>query len=217
MFGVSDGLVSNVSLILGVAGAGVAPGIVRLAGLAGLISGAFSMASGEYVSVRAQVELLEHELDLERTELEHRPELERRELAKIYERRGVDPSVAHDVAGQLMRDPEMALQAHAREELGVDPASLGRPAQAALSSFVAFGLGAFVPLLPWFFAAGRGAVIASMALAALAATGVGVALASFTGRPWPRTVSRQLGFAVLAAAVTYGVGRLVGVGAAAVG
>ena len=217
VFGVSDGLVSNVSLILGVAGASPASGIVRLAGLAGLVAGAFSMAAGEYVSVKAQVELLERELDMERHEILHRPELERRELARIYERRGVDPEVAHDVAGQMMRDPEMALQTHAREELGIDPSALGEPVQAAMSSFASFAIGALVPLLPWFFAEGTVAVLASVFLGAAAAVIVGLALAAFTARPRLRTALRQLGLAALAAGVTFGIGRLVGVGAGTVG
>jgi VIT1/CCC1 family predicted Fe2+/Mn2+ transporter len=212
VFGVSDGLVSNVSLILGFAGAGAAQGIVRLAGLAGLVSGAFSMASGEYVSVKAHVELLEHELDIERAELERRPDLEQRELARIYEQRGVDPDVAHDVAGQLMRDPEMALEAHAREELGVDPSALGSPWQAALSSFFAFALGALVPLLPWFVSRGNGAMLASVVLGVLAAVSVGGLLAFFTERPWPRIVIRQVGIAALAATVTFAVGKAIGYG-----
>ena len=212
VFGVSDGLVSNVALILGVAGAGPAPGVVRLAGLAGLIAGAVSMAAGEYVSVKAQVELLERELDLERTELERRPDAEERELAGIYISRGVDPEVARQLAREMSRDPQMALQTHAREELGVDPSSLGSPVKAAAASLLSFALGALVPLLPWFVAADGGAVLASMALAAAAAIAVGIALAVFTERPWPWSAARQLLITAAAAAVTFGVGNLVGVG-----
>src|SRR3954452_13895661 len=123
VFGISDGLTTNVSLILGVAGAAATTGasFVRLAGVAGLVAGAFSMAAGEYVSMRAQSELLERELELERREIRRRPENERRELAAIYRSRGVDPSMADEMATELMRDPEMALETHAREELGIDP------------------------------------------------------------------------------------------------
>src|SRR5438067_10047180 len=138
VFGVSDGLVSNVSLILGVAGANPGAGFVRLAGLAGLISGAVSMAIGEYVSMKAQTELFERELELERREIHRRPENEQRELAHIYRSRGVEPSTADELASQMMRDPDLALETHAREELGIDPGALGSPVGAAVSSFFAF-------------------------------------------------------------------------------
>jgi vacuolar iron transporter family protein len=211
IFGVSDGLVSNVSLILGVAGASPAPGVVRLAGLAGLIAGAFSMASGEYVSMKGQTELLERELELEKRELHRHPEAERRELAAIYRQRGVNAEVADDLAAEMMRNPDTALETHAREELGIDPSQLGSPRQAAVSSFVAFCVGALVPLVPWFFAHGNGAVVASIALGAVAAVLVGAGLARFTGRSMLRSALRQLGIAALAASVTYAVGRVVGV------
>ena len=146
-----------------------APGVVRLAGLAGLIAGAFSMASGEYISMKGQAELLERELELEEREIQRHPEAERRELAAIYRQRGMTAEVADELANEMMRDPELALEAHAREELGIDPSQLGSPRQAAVSSFVAFCVGALVPLLPWFFAAGNGAVVASIVLGALAA------------------------------------------------
>lgn len=214
IFGVSDGLVSNIALILGVAGASPASGVVRLAGLAGLVAGAVSMAAGEYVSVKAQVELLERELALERIELERRPDLEQRELAGIYMRRGVAPDLANQLAAAMSTDPELALQTHAREELGVDPSALGSPVKAASASLVSFAVGALIPLVPWFFATGATAVITSVVLAAVAAIAVGVALAVFTERPWPRSAARQLLIAAVAAAVTFGVGRLVGVGVA---
>src|SRR5437588_7489256 len=162
VFGVSDGLVSNVSLILGVAaGAHDLQGTVRLAGLAGLIAGAVSMAIGEYVSMTAQAELFERELELERHEIRRRPENERRELAHIYRARGVDPGTADELASQMMRDPDLALETHAREELGIDPNALGSPIGAAVSSFVAFAIGALAPLLPWLFGGGHGYVLAT--------------------------------------------------------
>src|SRR5688500_18344038 len=166
VFGVSDGLVTNVSLILGVAGAVAdsSPGFVRLAGLAGLVAGAFSMAAGEYVSMRAQRELLERELELERREIRRRPETERRELAAIYRSRGVQPDTADELAREMMRDPELALETHAREELGIDPGSLGSPVGAAVWSFLAFAVGGVIPLLPWFFTRGATAVSLSVAL-----------------------------------------------------
>jgi VIT1/CCC1 family predicted Fe2+/Mn2+ transporter len=215
VFGLSDGLVSNVSLILGVAGAHPASGVVRLAGLAGLLGGAFSMAAGEYVSMRAQSELMERELELERSEIKRRPEGERRELAHIYESRGVDPGVAQDLATEMMRDPDVALDTHAREELGITPASLGSPIQAALSSFASFALGALAPLIPWFFLTGTAAVLASVIVGAVAALAVGGALARFTGRAVVHSALRQLAISAVAAAVTYSIGRAVGISGAA--
>src|SRR5437763_5434200 len=171
VFGISDGLTTNVSLILGVAGAAATTGsqFVRLAGLAGLIGGAFSMAAGEYVSMKAQSELLERELEIERREISRHPGSERRELAAIYRNRGVEPEVADELAREMMRDPELALETHAREELGIDPTSLGSPIMAAVSSFIAFSIGAIIPLMPWFFAKGSAAVTASIVLGAVAA------------------------------------------------
>ncbi len=212
VFGVSDGLVSNVSLILGVAGATPAPGFVRLAGLAGLIAGSVSMGAGEYVSMKAQSELLEHELDMERRELKRNPKVEIAELAQIYASQGVDPERARLVAEELMADPETALRAHAREELGINPDSLGSPIKAAVSSWASFTLGALVPLLPWFFAHGNGAVVASVVLGAVSALAVGAALARFTQRPLWRSALRQLAIAVVAARITFAVGKAIGVG-----
>jgi VIT1/CCC1 family predicted Fe2+/Mn2+ transporter len=212
VFGVSDGLVSNVSLILGVAGASPGAGIVRLAGLAGLISGAVSMAAGEYVSMKAQTELYERELELERRELHRNPHVETVELAQIYQSRGVDPDQARELAQQMMADPEMALQTHAREELGIDPDKLGSATGAAISSFVAFALGALVPLLPWFFGSGNAAIIASVILGAAACILVGSLLARFTGRVVWFSAARQLAIAAVAAGTTFLVGHLVGVG-----
>jgi VIT1/CCC1 family predicted Fe2+/Mn2+ transporter len=213
IFGVSDGLVSNVSLILGMAGAAsTRPGIVRLAGVAGLIAGAVSMAAGEYISMKAQRELFERELDVERREIRRRPFVEQVELAGIYEARGVEPETARKLASEMMRDPELALETHAREELGIDPAALGSPLQAALSSFVTFSLGALVPLVPWFFSRGGAATVASLVLAALAAVGVGGVLARFTGRSRLFSASRQLLFSMVPAAITFAIGKAVGVG-----
>ncbi|MEA3075541.1 MAG: vacuolar iron transporter family protein [Actinomycetota bacterium] len=211
VFGVSDGLVSNIALVLGVAGANPAPGVVRLAGLVGLLGGAFSMAAGEYVSMQAQRELLQRELDIERVEIERRPENERRELAQIYKNRGVAADVADRLATEMMADPELALETHAREELGIDPGELGSPVNAAVSSFVAFGVGAIVPLLPWFFAHGTAALVASMALGAVAALVIGVLLARFTERPVLVSATRQIVIAALAAGVPFLIGRAVGV------
>ena len=211
VFGVSDGLVTNVSLILGFAGADAGPSVVRLAGISLLIAGAFSMASGEWNSMSAQRELLERELAMEKHEIRNRPEGERRELVGIYVKRGIDPSVARTLADEMMRTPELALETHAREELGINPSSLGQPLQAAGSSFVTFALGALLPLLPWFVTRGTAAVLASVVLSALGAVGAGVALAAFTQRSWLRSSARQLLMTALPAAVVYGVGALVGI------
>jgi VIT1/CCC1 family predicted Fe2+/Mn2+ transporter len=211
VFGVSDGLVSNVAIVLGFAGANPGPGLVRLAGLAGLIGGAVSMAAGEYVSMTAQAELLERELEMERLELRRRPEAERRELAQIYRSRGVDEDTAEQLATALSRDPELALQTHAREELGIDPDSLGQPVRAALSSFVTFSVGATIPLLPYFFGTGTAALVVAVVLGVIAALAVGAALAKFTGRPMGRSAGRQLLFSAVPAAITYAIGSAVGV------
>jgi len=212
VFGVSDGLVSNMGLILGVAGADPAPAVVRLAGLAGLISGAISMAAGEYNSMRVQSELLQRELAVEAVELRRRPDLETAELAGIYEQRGLGPAQARQVAEAMMSDPDTALEAHAREELGIDPNQLGSPRDAAVSSFLAFSLGASVPLVPWFVAAGTVAIVASLVLGVIAAVVVGAVVARSTGRPTGRGIVRQVLFTVIPAAITFAIGRALGVG-----
>lgn len=210
VFGVSDGLVSNVSLILGMAGADAGQGLVRVAGLAGLVAGAVSMAAGEYVSMAAQRELLEHELEIERRELEINPQKETQELARLYESRGLSSEAAADMARGVMADPERALEVHAREELGVDPAELGNPVEAAVSSFGAFAVGALLPLLPWFFGGGSSAVIASIVLGVIGAVAVGAAIGVATKRPISRAVQRQVLIAAGAAAITFAIGALVG-------
>jgi VIT1/CCC1 family predicted Fe2+/Mn2+ transporter len=212
IFGVSDGLVTNVSLILGVAGAHPGAGVVRLTGLAGLLAGAFSMASGEYVSMQAQRELFERELRVERQALQESPDLETEELVAIYESRGIDADLARGLAGEVMQDPDLALATHAREELGIEPHALGEPIRAALFSFVFFALGAVLPLLPWFVTSGDAAVLASVIVGALAALTVGALLGTFTGRSRVRSALRQLTVATLAAGITYGIGRAVGIG-----
>ncbi len=215
VFGISDGLVTNVSLILGMAGANSTPAVIRLAGIAGLIAGAFSMGAGEYVSMRAQKELFERELELERIEQERHPQQETEELAEIYESRGVEPETARRLAEEMSRTPELMLETHAREELGVDPTELGSPIQATISSFCAFSIGAFLPLIPWLFVSSGSihkATVVSVIIGAIAALSVGSVLARFTGRSVVWSASRQLLIAVVAAGVTYGVGALVGAG-----
>lgn len=212
IFGVSDGLVTNVSLVLGIAGASPGAGIVRLAGVAGLVAGSFSMAAGEYLSMSAQRELLERELEVERKALKKSPEGEANELRGMYVQRGIHPNVAQDMANEVMQDPQLALETHAREELGIDPQQLGSPIQAALASFFTFALGAFVPLLPWLITSGAAAVVASVVLGAVASIAVGAVLAAYTERSYIRSAMRQFAITVVAAGVTYGVGRAIGTG-----
>lgn len=215
VFGVSDGLLTNVSLILGVAGASPTSGLVRLAGVAGLVAGAISMALGEYISMTAQAELFDRELAVEREELRRNPDFERRELVAVYMRRQVPQAIAEQVVEALMQDPEVALEVHSREELGIDPTRTGAPLGAAASSFVSFAIGAVIPLVPWFFAAGWGPVLVSIVLGAVAALAIGGAIGYFSERSIPRAAARQLLITAAAAAITFGIGRLVGVGVAA--
>ena len=211
VFGVSDGLVSNVGLILGVAGADVSGSVVRVAGLAGLVAGAVSMAAGEYNSMRVQTELLERELAIERRELHRNPHVETVELALIYQSRGMDPDRARELAEATMQDPDQALQAHAREELGIDPDDLGSPLKAAASSFVSFAVGASMPLLPWLVATGGAAKIASLTIALIAAAIVGIVISRFTERGRWATILRQIAFTAIPAGITYAIGSAVGV------
>ena len=210
VFGVSDGLVSNVALILGFAGASTDPSLVRLAGITGLLAGAISMASGEYVSLKAQAELVERELEIERVSIRENPEMETKELASIYRERGLDPEQAERVAAEFMADPEVALDVHAREELGVDPTQLGDPVRAAVTSFVFFALGAFIPLVPWLGGRGTAAIWASIGLGVGTAALVGVVLARLTERPAWRMVLRQTVVACGACGSTFLIGSLLG-------
>jgi VIT1/CCC1 family predicted Fe2+/Mn2+ transporter len=170
------------------------------------------MAAGEYNSMRVQTELLERELDMERRELKRNPHVETVELALIYQSRGMQPDQARELAETMMSDPERALEAHAREELGIDPSELGSPLHAAVSSFLAFAAGALVPLAPWLFGGGDAAMAGSLVAALVAAVVVGLIVASFTDRSRLRTVARQVAFTVVPAAVTFAIGSIVGVG-----
>jgi vacuolar iron transporter family protein len=210
VFGISDGLVSNTALIVGVAGADVSARTIIVTGLAGLASGAFSMATGEWVSVQSQAELTHAEIELEKSELKRVPAAEQRELAAIYVRRGLDPDLAAQVAKQLHRDPETTWRVHAREELGVDPDDLPSPWVAAGSSFVAFAIGAFLPLLPYLLGATE--LTASVVLAALSMFGAGALVSRFTARSWWFSGARQLVLGGAAAVVTYLIGSAVGAG-----
>lgn len=210
VFGVMDGLVSNTALIAGVAGGGAPPRTVVLAGAAGLVAGAFSMATGEYVSVASQTELTRAEIEIEKAELLRVPEAEEAELAGIYRARGVDDATAREVARQLSRDPETAWRVHAREELGVDPDDLPSPWTAAGSSFAAFVAGAAVPLTP--FLLGATSLLVPLLLAMVALFAAGVLVSRFTNRTALYSGTRQLLLGSAAAAVTYAIGSLVGVG-----
>jgi vacuolar iron transporter family protein len=202
VFGVSDGLVSNISLILGFAGGGAAGNIVRLAGIAGLVGGAISMAAGEYVSVSAQNELIERELAVERREIDRNPHVETAELARIYESKGIEPERAQEVAADIMRNSETALLVHAREEMGIDPDDLASPWVAAGASFGAFALGAILPVLPWFVAHGTGATVAII---------VGGSIGRLAERSIARSALRQVVILVIACGVTSAIGAALGV------
>ena len=211
VFGVNDGLVSNASLILGVAGASSDANVVLITGVAGMCAGAFAMASGEYVSVRSQRELFEYQIGLERQELAEYPEAEAQELALIYQAKGLPKAEAERLATQLVSDPEHALDTLAREELGLNPAELGSPWGAAISSFLSFAAGALLPLAPFVLAPGPMALPWAVGVTAVALFGVGSMLSLFTGRNAAYSGARMLMLGGLAGAVTYGVGRLFGI------
>jgi VIT1/CCC1 family predicted Fe2+/Mn2+ transporter len=208
VFGAMDGLVTNVSLIAGVGGGGLNHQTIVLTGLAGLAAGAFSMAAGEFVSVSSQNELVNSEVEKERFELENNPLDEQNELAAMYRLRGVDADLAEEVARQLSRRPEEALRIHVREELGVDHHDLPSPLTAAGASLATFAIGALIPLLPYLL--GFSSLAAALLLAAVAAFVGGGIVAKITARPFIRGALRQLALAALAAALTYGIGSLVG-------
>lgn len=216
IFGVSDGLVSNASLIMGFAGAQVDEKFILLAGVAGLLAGAFSMAVGEYASMRAQRELFERQIALEKMELTIAPEEERKELIGIYRAKGLPQDEAENVVDHLMEDPDVALDSLVREELGLDPEELGSPWGAAIGSFLSFALGALVPVAPFFFGAVSGVTpltIISIVISALALFGVGATVSLLTGRNFIISGLRQAGLGVVAAALTYVTGRIIGVSA----
>ena len=210
VFGISDGLVSNVSLILGIAGASTDPSIIRVAGISGLLAGAVSMAAGEYVSLQAQKELVERELLIEKKSIDTNLEAETEELKSIYEERGIDSDLAEEVARQIMSNSEIALEVHVREELGVNPGQLGNPFLAASSSFVSFSFGAFVPLIPWLIGEGNSAIWTSAIMGIFSTALVGGVLARLSGRSVFKTSTRQMLVAAAACSVTYLIGSLLG-------
>jgi len=215
IFGVSDGLVSNLALVMGVAGAARDHGsFVLLAGVAGLLAGAFSMAAGEYISMQSQRELFERQIALERAEMEAMPEEEEAEMAALYRAKGFRDDEAKAIAHRLFEDPERALDQLIREELGLDPDELGSPFGAAGGSFVAFAIGAFIPVAPYIVTFGAGAFAASILLSVVALFGVGVGVSLLTGRSALFSGARQVGIGAAAAIVTYAVGSLIGVSVA---
>lgn len=211
IFGINDGLVSNLSLIMGVSGAGVDRDVILLAGIAGLLAGAFSMAAGEYASMRVQREVFERLIHWEAHELATDPEGETKELAGILEGRGIPPSLARETSEAVMENPQVALEVHAKEELGLDPKELGSPWGAAGSSFAAFAVGAMVPLAPFLVGAGAAVTWTSVALSLTALFTVGASMSIFTGRAWWLSGGRMLLIGGGAALVTFWVGRLLGV------
>jgi VIT1/CCC1 family predicted Fe2+/Mn2+ transporter len=215
IFGVSDGLVSNLSLVMGVAGAASSnPSFILLAGVAGLLAGAFSMAAGEYISMQSQRELFEHQISLERAEMEAMPEEEEAELAAAYRSKGFAPDEAARIAHRIFEDPNAALDMLVREELGLDPDELGSPWKAAGGSFVAFAVGASIPVIPYLFGGGQAVLLVSLGLSLVALFAVGAAVSLLTGRGAIFSGARQLGIGLAAALVTYAIGTIIGVGAA---
>ncbi|MCU1358739.1 MAG: hypothetical protein JWN99_28 [Ilumatobacteraceae bacterium] len=207
----SDGLTSNVLLVLGFAGSGLNASVVRLAGLAGAIAGAVSMGAGEWISISAQNELVLREVDVERRELKANAASERDELAGMYEGHGMEPTTAALAASDVMRDPSRALTVHAREELGVDPDQLPSPWQAALLSFACFVVGALLPVVPWFFSEGNGATVASIVIGVMAASLLGWTIGRYADRNRFQTAARQVIIMLAACAVTYSIGKVLNV------
>ena len=211
VLGANDGLVSNLSLVMGVSGAAAGARTVLLAGLAGLVAGACSMAMGEWLSVNSSREMSQKQIDEEAAELEKSPELEKQELVLIYQSKGLDEAAARTLADKLFESREAALDALAREELGVDPEGLGGSAWAAAgASFCLFSAGAIFPVAPFIFTAGIPAVAASLVLSGLALAGIGAATSRFTGRSLAYSAVRTLLIGYAAAAITFGVGKLLG-------
>ncbi|HVB26733.1 MAG TPA: VIT1/CCC1 transporter family protein [Mycobacteriales bacterium] len=210
VFGAMDGLVSNFALIAGVAGGHASVHTVRLTGLAGLVAGAISMATGEYTSVASQSELVQAEIASERAEIAARPRAEEHELALLYTRRGLSQELARQVARELSADPDQVWKIHAREELGIDPDELPSPYLAAGSSFVSFAAGALLPLLPYL--AGAHTIAVSLAVAVVGLLVFGGLVARITGRSIWFGALRQLALGAAAAAVTYAIGHAVGAG-----
>ncbi len=212
IFGISDGLLSNLSLVIGVAGANPEGRFIVLTGIAGLLAGAFSMGAGEFISVTSQRELFERQIALEKEELESNPEEERKELALIYRAKGLPLDEAEALSTRMIADRGVALETLAREELGLNPEGLGSPWGVAIASFLAFAAGAIIPVIPWFFGSTTPFFIASVALGALAMFAVGASVSLFTGRNFIFAGARQLAIGMGAALVTFAIGKAIGAG-----
>jgi vacuolar iron transporter family protein len=208
VFGAVDGLVTNASLISGLGGGGVSAYTVVLTGVAALVAGAFSMGTGEYISVTNQNELVQSEVSLERQMLHRFPAAEREELAGYFRQYGADPDTAARMAAAVSADPDTALRVHTREELGVDPEELPSPIVAGVASLLAFSCGALVPLFPYLV--GASMLWVSLVLTAVALLSGGMVVGRLTGRPVLRSGLRQLALGALAVTVTFGVGHLIG-------
>jgi VIT1/CCC1 family predicted Fe2+/Mn2+ transporter len=211
VFGANDGLLSNFSLVMGIAGATAQPRFVLLAGIAGLLAGSSSMAAGEYVSVQSQRELYEQQIAIEREELEMSPEEEFEELSLIYQAKGIPKGQAEELARKILSNPETAIDTLAREELGLDPSALGSPWVAAASSFIAFAVGAAIPVIPYLVATGSSAFIASAVVCAVSLFIIGGLISLFTGRNFFFSGFRMLGIGAIAAGATFLIGKLLGV------
>ena len=212
VLGGNDGLVSNFSLVMGVAGASAGNTGVLLAGSAGLLAGALSMSLGEWISVKSSQELYENQMELEMEELETNPEGEMRELALIYIAKGIPEAQAHEMAAEIMKDKDQAHEIMVREELGIDPAEMeGSAMEAAIYSFILFAIGAIIPLFPFIFMEGMKAVYFSIGFSAIGLFLIGAAITLFTGKNVWYSGMRQVLFGLAAAAVTFGIGRLIGV------
>jgi VIT1/CCC1 family predicted Fe2+/Mn2+ transporter len=210
VFGINDGLVSNFSLVMGVAGGTTNNSIVLLAGIAGLVAGAFSMSSGEWISIRSQRELYENELRIEQAELRAFPAEERDELEMIYRAKGITPEAARTLVDTIMNRNEVALDTLAREELGLDPSTLGSPWTAAISSFIAFATGAALPVIPFLFGSGAAPTVVAAVLSVVALFVVGAATSIFTGRHAGRAGLRMALIGAVVALITFGIGKAVG-------
>jgi VIT1/CCC1 family predicted Fe2+/Mn2+ transporter len=212
VLGANDGLVSNLSLIMGVAGANLAPRDILITGAAGLLACSCSMALGEWLSVQSSRELYENQIGVEAQEVRAHPAEEAEELALIYQAKGLSEEHARDVAARLMASEESAIDTLAREELGIDPKELGGSAwQAAVTSFVLCAVGAIIPLLPFLVASGRSAVIGSLVSSGVGLFGIGAAITVLTGRPVLSSGSRQIAIGLGASAITFLIGRLIGI------
>ncbi|MFM8908687.1 MAG: VIT1/CCC1 transporter family protein [Actinomycetota bacterium] len=214
VFGLSDGLVTNVSLIIGFAASGVDASYVRLAGIASAVAGAVSMAAGEWVSITSQNDLVKREMALELRELQRNTSAETSELAGMYRSHGMSSKQAEAAAAEVMKDPERAVMVHAREEFGLDPAQLPNPLRVAAVSIVTFLVGAMLPVIPWLTGSGNPARIASVVIGVVAAAILGALIAQQAERPWWSGSVRQVVITVLAVSVTYVIGSLVGVSVA---